>query len=88
MLSSVLRSKRALQRNIVIIRAFVRLREIFATHKDLAHAIEEIRRRQDEQGEQITSVIETRIDYDLAALRAAQRLFCASAIRRRLAALT
>ena len=59
MLSSVLRSKRAVQMNIVIIRAFVRLREIFATHKDLAHAIEEIRRRQDEQGEQITSIIET-----------------------------
>jgi phage regulator Rha-like protein len=59
MLSSVLRSKRAVQMNIVIIRAFVRLREIFATHKDLAHAIEEIRRRQDEQGEQIISIIET-----------------------------
>ena len=59
MLSSVLRSKRAVQMNIVIIRAFVRLREIFATHKDLSHTIEEIRRRQDEQGEQITSIIET-----------------------------
>jgi hypothetical protein len=32
MLSSVLRSKRAVQMNVVIIRAFVRLREIFATH--------------------------------------------------------
>lgn len=39
MLSSVLRSKRAVQMNIVIMRAFVRLREIMATHKELATRI-------------------------------------------------
>jgi len=33
MLSSVLRSKRAVQMNILIIRAFVKLREMFSTHK-------------------------------------------------------
>lgn len=59
MLSSVLRSDRAVKMNMLIMRAFVRLREILATHKDLAHAIEDIRRRQDEQGEQITAIIET-----------------------------
>jgi hypothetical protein len=42
MLSSVLRSKRAVQMNIVIRRAFVRLREIMATHKELATRIEKI----------------------------------------------
>ena len=36
MLSSVLRSERAVQVNIEIMRAFVRLRELVATHKDLA----------------------------------------------------
>jgi hypothetical protein len=36
MLSSVLRSKRAVQMNIAIMRAFVRLREMIAAHKDLA----------------------------------------------------
>lgn len=36
MLSSVLRSKRAVQVNIAILRAFVRLRELLATTKDLA----------------------------------------------------
>lgn len=36
MLSSVPRSKRAVQVNIEIMQAFVRLREILATHKDLA----------------------------------------------------
>ena len=35
-LSSVLRSSRAIQVNIAIMRAFVRLREILSTHKDLA----------------------------------------------------
>ena len=36
MLSSVLRSTRAVQVNIEIMRAFVRLRELMATHKDLS----------------------------------------------------
>ncbi|MFO7600294.1 MAG: hypothetical protein R6X27_10860 [Candidatus Desulfacyla sp.] len=36
MLSSVLRSKRAVQVNIEIMRAFVRLREIISTHTELA----------------------------------------------------
>jgi len=40
-------------------RAFVRLRQILATHKDLARAIEDMQRRQEEQGEQITAIIET-----------------------------
>jgi hypothetical protein len=35
MLSSVLRSKRAAQANIEIMRTFVRLREMIASHKDL-----------------------------------------------------
>jgi ORF6N domain len=41
MLSSVLRSKRAAQANVAIMRTFVRLREILATHKDLARKVEE-----------------------------------------------
>ena len=36
MLSSVLNSEHAVQVNIAIMRAFVRLREILALHKDLA----------------------------------------------------
>ena len=45
--------------NILIMRAFVRLRQILATHKDLARAIEDMQRWQEEQGEQITAIIET-----------------------------
>src|SRR5262250_1213999 len=39
MLSSVLRSERAVQMNITIMRAFVKLREILATNKALAQRI-------------------------------------------------
>jgi len=49
MLSSVLRSQRAIQVNIEIMRAFVRLREILATHKDLARKLEEMERKYDSQ---------------------------------------
>lgn len=41
MVSSVLNSKRASDVNIIIIRTFVKLREILATHKDIARKIEE-----------------------------------------------
>ena len=49
MLSSVLRSQRAVQVNIAIMRAFVRLREILATHKGLARKLEELERKYDDQ---------------------------------------
>ena len=41
MLSSVLRSARAAEVNIAIVRTFVKLREVLATHKDLARKIEQ-----------------------------------------------
>jgi hypothetical protein len=42
MLSSVLNSERAVQVNIAIMRAFVKLREVIATHKELAQKIAEL----------------------------------------------
>src|SRR6185503_6723825 len=47
MLSSVLKSQRAIDVNIAIMRAFVRLRELLATHKDLARKLEEMERKYD-----------------------------------------
>jgi hypothetical protein len=41
MLSSVLRSKRAAQVNVAIMRTFVKLRQILATHQDLARKVKE-----------------------------------------------
>lgn len=58
MLSSVLKSKRAVQMNILIIRAFVRLREVLATHRDLARKMEELERRHMEQSSRIDGVYE------------------------------
>jgi hypothetical protein len=45
MLSSVLRSERAVQVNIQIMRAYVKLRQILATHKDLAQKFEELEKK-------------------------------------------
>jgi len=42
MLSSVLNSERAVQMNILIMRTFVKLRELLASHKDLARDIEKL----------------------------------------------
>ncbi len=47
MLSSVLRSPRAVQVNIEIMRAFVRLREMIATNRDLARRLDELEKRYD-----------------------------------------
>lgn len=47
MLSSVLRSDRAAMVNIAIMRTFVRLRQILATHKQLAERLEAIEKKYD-----------------------------------------
>ena len=49
MLSSVLRSSRAVQVNIEIMRAFVRLRRMLASHADLARKPDELERKYDRQ---------------------------------------
>jgi hypothetical protein len=49
MLSSVLRSKRAIQVNIEIMRAFVRLRRMLASHADLARKLDELEKKYDAQ---------------------------------------
>lgn len=56
MLSSVLRSPRAVQMNILIVRAFIRIREILASNKDLAGKIEELQREQKVQNKHINSI--------------------------------
>lgn len=52
MLSSVLRSERAIEVNIAIMRAFVKLRQVLASHRALARKIEE-------HDEQIAVLFET-----------------------------
>ena len=47
MLSSVLRSERAVHVNIAIMRAFVKLRQMLASHADLARKLEEMEKNYD-----------------------------------------
>lgn len=56
MLSSVLNSDRAIQMNIFILRAFMKLRELMATHKDLAEKILELEKMQKIQGGDIQDI--------------------------------
>ena len=49
MLSSILRSKRAVAVNVEIMRAFVRLRALLATHKELAGKLEALEKKYDAQ---------------------------------------
>lgn len=58
MLSSVLSSPRAIEVNIAIMRAFVRLREILSTHKDLAAKLEKVEKKLGEHDEHFQVVFE------------------------------
>jgi len=58
MLSTVLRSKRAVQVNIAIMRAFVRLREMLTTHTELAAKLKELEEIVGEHDESILSLFD------------------------------
>ena len=57
MLSSILRSKRAVEVNIAIMRTFVKLRQILADNALLRSKIESMERKYDEQFEQVFTVL-------------------------------
>lgn len=56
MLSSVLNSDRAIEINILIMRAFVRLRQLLSGHKELARKIEELEKKYSKHEIEITVV--------------------------------
>ena len=58
MLSSVLRSKRAILVDIAIMRAFVKLREILSTHRDLTQKLNEREQKIARHDEEITAIFE------------------------------
>ncbi len=58
MLSSVLKSKRAIQMNIAIMRAFVRLKQAILMHKDLAEKIGKLERKTDKYDKDIQDIVE------------------------------
>ena len=57
MLSGVLRSKRAVQMNIRIMRAFVKFREFLSTHKEFAQKLVELERKIGKHDESIRNII-------------------------------
>ena len=58
MLASVLRSRRAAAMSIAIIRAFVQLREILATHHELATKLAELEHKLEGHDSAITNLFE------------------------------
>jgi hypothetical protein len=58
MLSSILRSRRAILVNIAIMRTFVRLRKIMATHKELAHKLKELERKIEKHDADIQTIFD------------------------------
>lgn len=58
MLASVLNSPIAVEASIAVVRAFIRLREILATHQELAGKLAELEQRIEGQDEEITALFE------------------------------
>jgi hypothetical protein len=58
MLSSVLNSERAIQVNIAVMRAFVKLKQILSMNKDLAYKLTELEHKIEKHGENIQAIFE------------------------------
>jgi len=57
MVASVLNTKRAIQVSVFVVRAFVKLREMLSTHKELAHKLAELERKLQNHDESIRSLV-------------------------------
>ena len=70
MLSSVLRSPRAVHVNIAIMRAFVQLRTLLATHEELRRKIEEMERKYDTRFQSVFATIKHMLEAPIPPKRA------------------
>ena len=57
MAANVLNSPQAVRMSVFVVRAFVKLREILATHKELAHKLAELERKLQNHDESIRSLV-------------------------------
>ena len=64
MLSSVLNSRRAIEVNIMIMRTFVKLREMMSSHKDLARKLAELEKKYDGQFQVVFEAIRQLIEVE------------------------
>jgi len=74
MLSSVLNSDRAVQMNILIIRVFLKLRELLATHTKLAAQVEKLEAGQRDHAKAITLIMEDIQGFQASVRREFRRL--------------
>jgi hypothetical protein len=58
MLSSVLRSPRAVAANIAIVRTFIKLRELLATHEEIGHRLNQLEWRETERDGKVEYVLD------------------------------
>jgi hypothetical protein len=58
MAASVLNTPRAIETSVLVVRAFVRLREMVATHRELAKKLEELEHRFEDHDEKIEVIFE------------------------------
>lgn len=73
MLSSVLRSKRAVEVNIAIMRTFVQLRRLMDSNRDLARKINALEKKYDEQFAMVFKVIKQLLAEDEARKQKSKR---------------
>lgn len=59
MAASVLNSQRAIEVSVYVVRAFVRLRELLASHKELARRLDQLEKKLATHDQAITSLIHT-----------------------------
>ncbi len=69
MLSSVLNSDRAIKVNIAIMRAFVQLRQILATHRELAEKLKELEKKYDKNFKIVFEILNKLIEPPLVKSR-------------------
>lgn len=74
MLSSVLNSERAVQMNILIVRAFVKLREVLATHRDLARKMERLEYTQKDHAAVLSILVKDIQDLEKKVVRGFKKL--------------
>ena len=58
MAASILNTPRAMDVSVYVIRAFVKLRELFSTHEDLARKLDDLERKLGEHDEKFAVVFE------------------------------
>jgi len=59
MLSSVICSQRAVALNIAIVRTFIKLRQLLATHEEISNRLDQLERRETERDGRVEYVLDT-----------------------------